>query len=154
MKTEPSDGIAAAVWGFVQTDWLLGLAGGALIGAASAFLFLTHGRIAGISGIVGTLLRPATRDPHYWRFAFIAGIAAAGLIAMLIAPRAVGESVRALPLVVIAGVLVGYGTRLGSGCTSGHGVCGISRFSRRSLVAVLTFMATGTVTATLLGGAA
>lgn len=129
---------------------VLALVGGAMIGAASGFLFLTHGRVAGISGIVGSLLQ-ATRD-RGWRVAFIGGMAAAGVVASVVTPSAIGASVRGLPLVIVAGLLVGYGTRLGSGCTSGHGVCGISRFSARSLVAVLTFMTTGAVTATLIGG--
>lgn len=129
----------------------LALAGGAVLGVASALLFLTHGRIAGISGIVGSLLQSSTRD-RGWRLAFVVGIAISGLGASILAPAAVGASVRTLPAVIIAGLLVGYGTRLGSGCTSGHGVCGLSRFSVRSLVAVATFMTTGVLTATLMGG--
>ena len=122
-----------------------------MIGLASALLLLTHGRIAGISGIAGSLLQATTRD-RGWRIAFVGGMAAAGLVASLVAPAAIGASVRALPIVIVAGLLVGYGTRLGSGCTSGHGVCGISRFSTRSFAAVLVFMATGALTATLFGG--
>jgi uncharacterized membrane protein YedE/YeeE len=139
--------------GTMQSTWMLALAGGAMIGIASAFLLLTHGRIAGISGIVGSLLRAATRD-RGWRFAFVGGVAATGLVARLVAPSAIGPAARALPLVIIAGLLVGYGTRLGSGCTSGHGVCGLSRFSARSLIAVLAFMITGALTATVFGDAA
>ena len=134
----------------MQSTWILALAGGGLIGLASAFLLLAHGRIAGVSGIVGSLLQATTHD-RGWRIAFIAGMSAAGLVASVVAPSAVGASVRALPVVIVAGLLVGYGTRLGSGCTSGHGVCGISRFSARSLVAVATFMATGALTAILMG---
>jgi uncharacterized protein len=146
-------GISVAEGGAgMQTTWILALAGGLLIGIASAFLLLVHGRIAGISGITGSLLQASTHD-RGWRLAFLAGMLAAGLVAGIAVPSAVGASVRALPLVVVAGLLVGYGTRLGSGCTSGHGVCGISRFSARSLVAVLTFMTTGGLTAMLLGGA-
>jgi len=137
----------------MQSTWILALAGGAMIGVASAFLLLTHGRIAGISGIVGSLLQPSTHD-RGWRIAFLVGMASAGLVTSIAAPSAVGTSVRALPLVIVAGLLVGYGTRLGSGCTSGHGVCGLSRLSVRSLVAVVTFMTTGAVTAMLAGGAA
>jgi uncharacterized membrane protein YedE/YeeE len=133
-------------------SWILALAGGALIGVAGAFLFVTHGRIAGISGITGSLLQMTTRD-RGWRVAFVGGMVAAGVGASLVAPAAIGASVRSLPLVIVAGLFVGYGTRLGSGCTSGHGVCGLSRFSARSLVAVLTFMITGALTATLTGGA-
>jgi uncharacterized membrane protein YedE/YeeE len=137
----------------MESTLTLALAGGALIGLASAFLLLAHGRIAGVSGIVGSLMQATTRD-RGWRIAFIAGMSATGLVATVAAPSAVGASVRALPLVIVAGLLVGYGTRLGSGCTSGHGVCGISRLSARSLVAVITFMATGALTAILVGYAA
>jgi uncharacterized membrane protein YedE/YeeE len=133
------------------STWMFALVGGALLGAASAFLFLIHGRIAGISGILGSLLQASTRD-RGWRLAFLAGIAAAGLLASAVAPTAIGTSASSLPIVIVAGLLVGYGTRMGSGCTSGHGVCGISRFSARSLVAVMTFMITGALTATLTGG--
>lgn len=135
----------------METSWLLALAGGALIGVASALLLIANGRIAGISGIVGSLLQASTRD-RSWRLAFLGGMAIVGLGASVIAPAAVGASVRPLPLVLVAGLLVGYGTRLGSGCTSGHGVCGLSRFSARSLVAVITFITTGAITAMLAGG--
>jgi uncharacterized membrane protein YedE/YeeE len=134
----------------MSTSWLLALAGGAMIGAASALLFLTHGRIAGISGVLGSLLPPAARD-RAWRVAFLAGLLAAGAAAAWIAPSAVGAPVRGLPAVIVAGLLVGFGTRLGSGCTSGHGVCGLSRLSVRSLAAVATFMATGAITAWVAG---
>jgi uncharacterized membrane protein YedE/YeeE len=135
----------------MPTSRILALSGGALIGAAAALLLMTHGRIAGISGIVGSLLPPTAHD-RGWRLAFVGGLLAAGAIGAWIAPSAVGASVRGLPLVVVAGLLVGFGTRLGSGCTSGHGVCGLSRWSTRSLVAVVTFMATGAVTASIVGG--
>ena len=134
----------------VQTSWLLGLGGGLLIGAASALLLVTHGRIAGISGICGSLLQPDTTD-RAWRLAFVLGLALAGITAVIIAPSAIGGSPRTLPMVAVAGVLVGFGTRMGSGCTSGHGVCGLSRRSRRSFVAVMTFMATGALTAWIAG---
>ena len=137
----------------MQSTWILALAGGAMIGVASALLLLAHGRIAGISGILGSLLQAQTHD-RGWRIAFLVGMASAGLVANIVAPTAVGTSVRTLPVVIIAGLLVGYGTRLGNGCTSGHGVCGMSRLSGRSLVAVLTFMTTGAATAILVGGAA
>jgi hypothetical protein len=132
--------------------WLLASIGGAMIGAASALLLLTHGRIAGISGISGSLLQASTRDRD-WRLAFLGGLVAAGLVAAVVAPSAIGASFRPLPIVIVAGLLVGFGTRLGSGCTSGHGVCGVSRLSARSLVAVATFMTTGAVTAILARGA-
>ena len=125
------------------STWIA-LGGGVLIGVASALLFLTHGRIAGISGILGSLLQ-GTRD-RAWRVAFVGGMVAAGIVASFVAPAAVGTSVRALPLLIVAGVLVGYGTRMGGGCTSGHGVCGLSRLSPRSLVATLVFMGAGFAT--------
>jgi hypothetical protein len=136
----------------MPTAWLHALLGGAMIGIASAALLLTHGRIAGISGVTGSLLQPATRD-RGWRVAFLGGLVMAGVIASVVAPSAIGASVRSLPIVIIAGVLVGFGTRLGSGCTSGHGICGLSRLSARSIVAVGTFIATGAITAMLVGGA-
>jgi uncharacterized membrane protein YedE/YeeE len=135
----------------MSSTWVFPLIGGAMIGAASALLLLTHGRIAGISGISGALLQRSTTDRD-WRLAFLGGLVAAGVVAGLAAPAAVGASVRPLPAVIAAGALVGFGTRLGSGCTSGHGVCGLSRLSARSFVAVATFMATGALTAILTGG--
>jgi len=137
----------------VSTAWLLALAGGALIGLASTLLLLSHGRIAGISGVLGALVPPAAPGAG-WRASFVAGMLVAGVLAAVVAPGQLGGSPRSLPLVALAGLLVGFGTRLGSGCTSGHGVCGLSRLSRRSLVAVSTFMATGVLTVWLVGGAA
>lgn len=136
----------------MSVHWLLGFLGGALIGAASALLLLTHGRIAGISGIVGQIVRPATRD-RGWRLAFVGGLLATGVFAQTYTPDAVGPSVRSAVVVAIAGLLVGVGTSLGNGCTSGHGVCGLSRLSERSAVAVGAFMLTGAITVALFGGA-
>lgn len=133
--------------------WWFALAGGALIGTSAALLFLTHGRIAGISGVVGSLLPPTPTD-RSWRLAFVIGMLAAGAVATVVAPHAIGGPVRSSSAVIIAGALVGFGTRMGGGCTSGHGVCGLSRRSGRSLIAVVTFMTTGAVTAWLAGGAA
>ena len=123
------------------TPWA-SLAGGLLVGAAAAMLILFNGRIAGISGIVGGLLRPARGDVG-WRVAFIAGLAGAPLawFAFAAAPRL--HVAAGMPALLAAGLLVGVGTRLGSGCTSGHGVCGLSRGSPRSLAATATFMAAG-----------
>ncbi len=121
------------------------LLGGALIGLSASLLLLTHGKITGISGIVGGLLARGTPDLAY-RAWFLAGLLAAGGLLALLYPAAFASAGApgAPPwLIVIAGLLVGYGTRLGNGCTSGHGVCGLSRFSPRSLAATLTFMATG-----------
>ena len=136
----------------MPSSWLFALAGGAMIGGAAALLLLTHGRIAGISGVLGSLLPPGAAPDRGWRLAFIGGLLAAGLIGAVVAPTAVGASVRTLPVVVVAGLIVGFGTRLGSGCTSGHGVCGLSRLSPRSMVAVATFMTTGAITAMIAGG--
>jgi uncharacterized membrane protein YedE/YeeE len=126
------------------TPWL-SLAGGAMLGAASAMFILFNGRIAGISGIVGGLLHPLKGD-RTWRLAFIAGLVASPLVYGVFA--AMPEiRIEASPLVLIAaGLCVGIGTRYGAGCTSGHGICGLSRFSLRSLVATLSFMATGFAT--------
>lgn len=121
------------------------LAGGALIGLAAALLVLLNGRIAGISGVLGGL-PAALRGDRAWRVAFVAGLLAAPWGHALVAPWPV-PTIEAGPLaLVVAGLLVGYGTRLGSGCTSGHGVCGLSRRSPRSLVATLVFMGAGFAT--------
>jgi len=119
-----------------------------MIGVAAALLLLTHGRIAGISGIVGGLLSSQTRD-RSWRVAFLGGLLIAGVIGGLLAPGSAGGA--SAPLAIAGGLLVGFGARYGSGCTSGHGVCGLSRLSRRSLVAVAVFMSTGAIAATLRG---
>jgi uncharacterized membrane protein YedE/YeeE len=132
------------------SKWLLASLGGALIGSGGALLLLTHGRIAGVSGIAGGLIQRATPD-RAWRLAFVGGLVAAGVVASVVAPAAIGASVRPLAVLVIAGLLVGFGTRLGNGCTSGHGICGLSRGSARSLVAVVTFMITGAITAMVAG---
>ena len=118
---------------------LAAIGGGALIGASASLLLLVHGRIAGISGLLGELLRTGG-DARTTRVAFLLGLLAAGVVAAIAYPSAVGASPVALPLVALAGLLVGFGTRLGNGCTSGHGVCGISRLSARSLVATGVFM--------------
>jgi uncharacterized protein len=116
------------------------LAGGLLIGAASVWLLAANGRIAGISGILhGIFALPPGERP--WRVAFIAGLIAAGFLWRLFAPTP-GPVSNVLAM-ALAGALVGFGTRLGGGCTSGHGVCGLGRFSLRSLVAVMTFMLCG-----------
>jgi uncharacterized membrane protein YedE/YeeE len=119
--------------------------GGVVIGIAVAMLLLLNGRVAGISGIVGGLLRPAPGDVA-WRWAFIAGLVAAPLFfsAAGKAPAVVIDA--GFPTLVVAGFIVGLGTRYGAGCTSGHGVCGVSRLSPRSIVATLAFMASGFAT--------
>ena len=122
--------------------------GGALIGLAASLLLLTNGRVAGISGIVGGLLQP--RDPGTsWRTVFVLGLLSGGAILMALAPQTIAEPAsRSVAAVAVAGLLVGVGTRMGNGCTSGHGVCGLSRLSSRSMMATLSFIATGFLTAT------
>lgn len=122
------------------------LAGGALIGIASAIFILVNGRIAGISGIVGGLLGKRAKGDTGWRLAFTAGMLAAPALWLIFYQLPAIEIEAGLPLLIVAGFLVGISTRYGGGCTSGHGVCGISRFSPRSMVATLSFMATGFAT--------
>jgi uncharacterized membrane protein YedE/YeeE len=124
------------------------LAGGVLIGVAAALMVVLLGRIAGISGIVGGLLQWTTwrqTSNWGWRLAFVLGLIGSPLVWQWFALPAM-ELPRNPLLIVLAGLLVGFGTRLGSGCTSGHGVCGLSRLSPRSLAATLTFMVTGALT--------
>jgi uncharacterized membrane protein YedE/YeeE len=124
----------------------LPLVGGALIGLAASVVLLTHGRVAGISGLFGGLFLPG-HDARDFRFSFLAGLLLAGVALELVHPTAFAAvGLAPLPVIAVAGLLVGYGTRLGGGCTSGHGVCGLCRLSRRSLVATMTFMATGMIT--------
>ena len=122
---------------------LSGVLGGALIGLSAAMLMLFTGRIAGISGIFGGLLSPTTSD-RGWRIAFIAGVVVAPLIATLATGALLPSPAMPASLIVIvtAGLLVGFGSRMGGGCTSGHGVCGVARLSARSLVATAVFMIT------------
>jgi uncharacterized protein len=124
-------------------SFYLPLLGGMLIGLASTLLLLFYGRIFGISGIVAGLLGTRTKD-YDWRIAIVLGFLAGGLILLFVKPDALENTVIRTPTAtIIAGLLVGYGTRLGNGCTSGHGVCGISRFSKRSIVATLSFILAG-----------
>ncbi|MDR3535450.1 MAG: YeeE/YedE family protein [Acetobacteraceae bacterium] len=122
------------------------LAGGALIGLSATLLLLLLGRVAGISGIAGNLLRRPDED-WGWRAAFVLGLIGGPLLFLLLFghPPAL-EIASSLPMLVIAGLLVGFGTRLGAGCTSGHGVCGLARLSPRSMAAVAVFMFTAIVT--------
>jgi len=126
------------------TPWA-SLSGGVILGIASALFILVNGRILGISGILGGLLAPKPGDVG-WRIAFVLGLLAAPAVMGMLAPAGSISPPRieaGFLTVAIAGLLVGFGTRLGSGCTSGHGVCGLSRLSPRSLVATGTFMAAG-----------
>ncbi len=123
-----------------------GAAGGLLIGLSISALLLLNGRVAGIAGIVGGALNPLPGD-RGWRIEFLAGLLAGGLVLLAIQPQAFGPSAgRSLPVMLGAGLLVGIGTRMGSGCTSGHGVCGNARFSPRSIVATVTFILVGALT--------
>ncbi len=128
------------------------LLGGVLIGASALLLYAAFGRIAGISGIAfGTLFGAAAERP--WRLLFLGGLVLGGWLAVVAGtakPLAPLPEAGGLVLIVLAGLLVGIGTRLGNGCTSGHGVCGLARLSRRSLVSVLLFMGAGILSASLL----
>jgi len=131
-------------------DWIAftpwwSLIGGILIGIAAALLVLFNGRVAGISGIVAGLLHPRHPDTA-WRIAFVVGLVVAPIVYVLLdrAPMIVIDA--GYPLLVAAGLLVGIGTRYGAGCTSGHGVCGISRLSPRSIVATIVFIVAGMLT--------
>ena len=126
------------------TPWT-SLAGGILIGLAAAMLLLLNGRIAGVSGILGGLLRPV-RGERGWRIAFVLGLAGAPLLYRLFLPLPAVHSEAGGAALIVAGLLVGLGTRYGSGCTSGHGVCGLSRRSPRSLAATAAFMLAGFLT--------
>ncbi|MCL7940171.1 YeeE/YedE family protein [Halomonas sp. ATCH28] len=147
-------------------DWsssLQGLAGGILIGLSATWLMATLGRIAGISGIIGTLITARPEGDSAWRLAFLLGLVS-GPVLLLLAGSGLGDSTFSLgnvagapgevigepaggvPLMLVAGLLVGLGTGLGSGCTSGHGVCGLSRLSVRSMVATLTFLVAAIIT--------
>lgn len=121
------------------------LLGGVLIGLAAALLHGGLGRVAGITGIVAGLFNPAAEEVR-WRVPFLAGLVAGGVLLLAVAPGVFGAAPRSLPTLALAGLLVGYGARLGGGCTSGHGVCGNSRLAPRSLVATGVFMATGMAT--------
>ncbi len=138
---------------FDPTAALNAVLGGALIGLSASFLLLFNGRVAGISGILATLFRPGEGG---WAPAFVGGLLAGGVVLVTAAPELIGApSGHPVPLLVVAGLLVGIGTRMGSGCTSGHGICGLTRLSGRSLVATCAFMGLGMAAASafhLLGG--
>ena len=138
------------VWG--QFTPYSAIGGGALIGAAAGALALGGGKIAGISGIFGGTLQDAMRKrrPANWRVAFLLGLVASSLVWALFRPVPGAYFGESWPIIAIGGVLVGFGTRLGSGCASGHGVCGLARISPRSMVAVATFLGMGILTTVLL----
>ena len=132
----------------IQIDWQaftpISLAGGLIIGAATVLLLLGIGRIAGISGVASSLLKP--KKVELWQVLFILGLIISPLLYQLFATLPTMEVTDSLPLLIAAGLIVGVGTRLGSGCTSGHGICGNARLSPRSMAATVTFMLFGILT--------
>ena len=119
--------------------------GGIIIGLAVSLMLLFNGRVTGISGIIGGIIKPQQNDLN-WRVAFIGGLLCGGFILQYLKPNAFVQFSSALPMdYMIAGILVGFGTLLGNGCTSGHGVCGISRLSIRSIIATMTFIIFGII---------
>ena len=132
----------------MAASYLMSLAGGAIIGLAAGALYFLSGRIAGVSGIAGGLVAPGGAGDRSWRLLFFAGLICGGLIIAAVSPAALAWTLpRSWPALVVAGLLVGVGTSLGNGCTSGHGVCGIGRLSPRSIVATGVFVATAVITA-------
>jgi uncharacterized membrane protein YedE/YeeE len=125
------------------------LAGGIIIGLGAALLLLFNGRLAGVSGIVGGLLHPV-RGEWGWRAMFVLGLLGGGVLFAAFRPSAFAEPRGPLPLLALAGLVVGFGSRLGGGCTSGHGICGLSRLSKRSAIGTITFMTTGMGTVALM----
>jgi uncharacterized membrane protein YedE/YeeE len=123
-----------------------GLIGGALIGSAAALLLAFNGRIAGISGVLGGLITSRARSERPWRLAFLVGLITAPALYRLFYEALPLQLEADVPTLLAAGLLVGFGTRLGAGCTSGHGVCGLARLSPRSLTATVTFMSLGIAT--------
>lgn len=133
----------------MNNEWIWALGGGALIGIAVSLMLYLNGRVTGISGIIYGIINPVRGD-RAWRVFFIAGLILGGFILKIFKPE-VFLSTLDTPIwtIVVAGLLVGFGTILGSGCTSGHGVCGLSRLSIRSILATLTFITTGILFVTL-----
>jgi uncharacterized membrane protein YedE/YeeE len=122
--------------------------GGALLGLSATGLLMFNGRIAGVAGILRGVLQP-NRGDIAWRVLFLLGLFAGGAPFALLRPETFGASPRPLVFILVAGLLVGAGVRLSNGCTTGHGICGMSRLSKRSIVATMTFMAAGAATAFL-----
>ena len=141
----------------LNIDWanftlLNSLMGGILIGIAATIIFFVNGRIMGISGILGNLITTKKTDQKFWRIIFILGVLIGPLIFILLFKEIKSEMVANTTLLIISGFLVGLGTSLGNGCTSGHGICGLSRFSIRSIVATLVFVISGMITVYLING--
>jgi len=127
----------------MNQDWVNAMIGGVLIGISVSLMLFWNGRVTGISGIINGILSPVKGDA-LWRVLFVLGLLLGGVVMGQLNPKVFENTVRSeVWTTVVAGLLVGFGTILGSGCTSGHGVCGISRMSPRSLVATLVFMAAG-----------
>ena len=141
----------------LNIDWanftlLNSLMGGILIGIAATIIFFVNGRIMGISGILGNLIATKETDQKFWRIIFILGVLIGPLIFILLFKEIKSEMVANTTLLIISGFLVGLGTSLGNGCTSGHGICGLSRFSIRSIIATLVFVISGMITVYLING--
>ncbi len=128
------------------------LIGGMLIGVASSFILFVLGRITGISGILAGSFLSFSKTAEAWKYSFIIGLILSGITMKVISPDSFNyEFIGSIPVTIVAGLLVGFGTRLGSGCTSGHGVCGLPRGSARSIVATLVFMGVGIITVFIKG---
>ena len=141
----------------LNIDWanftlLNSLMGGILIGIAATIIFFVNGRIMGISGILGNLIATKVTDQKFWRIIFILGVLIGPLIFILLFKEIKSEMVANTTLLIISGFLVGLGTSLGNGCTSGHGICGLSRFSIRSIIATLVFVISGMITVYFISG--
>jgi uncharacterized membrane protein YedE/YeeE len=134
----------------LRVEWLQALAGGALIGASAALLLVFNGRVAGVSGALAGLLDPRGGDRE-WRLLFVVGLLDGGLAARGLLAEPFSAAGTSVPRAIVAGLLVGVGARLANGCTSGHGVCGVSRLAPRSLAATATFVAAGALTVFLTG---
>lgn len=132
--------------------WAWAAFGGLLIGIAASILLIFSGRIMGVSGILGGALQnPKTELLKGWRWEFLFGLLSGGIVIRILAPEQfVNTLITPTPILFLAGLLVGLGTRLGGGCTSGHGICGVSRFSMRSIVATIIFLVAGILTATFI----
>jgi uncharacterized membrane protein YedE/YeeE len=132
-----------------STDLLSALMGGSLIGLAASFMLLSIGRMTGISGILYESIR-SFKSPNHWRWSFLAGLMGGGVLLQVFAPTLLVNTLPTrAPILIAAGLLVGFGTRLSGGCTSGHGVCGVGRLSKRSIVATIVFVFAGMFVATL-----
>ncbi len=141
----------------LNIDWanftlLNSLIGGILIGIAAIIVFLVNGRIMGISGIIGNLITHKETDQIYWRIIFILGVLIGPLLFIIFFKEIKSEMVANTTFLILSGFLVGLGTSLGNGCTSGHGICGLSRFSIRSIVATFVFVISGMITVYFISG--